>query len=88
LAHLLKWQIQPGRRSASWQETIATQRDRISDLLEQMPSLRGFLELRLPKAYSRAVRRASRETGLPKSHFPEGCPFAATEVLQEDFFPE
>jgi len=85
LAHLLKWQFLPGRRSSSWQETIDTQRDRISDLLEQMPSLRRLLTANLSKAYSRAVRRASRETGLPKSTFPPACPFNIDEVLDQGF---
>jgi len=88
LVHLLKWQCQPGRRTASWQVTIDTQRDRISDLLEQMPSLRGSVQLNLPKAYFRAVRRASLETGLPRTTFPSNCPYSAAEILDESYLPE
>ena len=75
LRHLLKWQLQPARRGSSWQETIDTQRDRISDLLEQMPSLKVFLQKTLAKAYARAVRKASRDTGLPGECFPPACHF-------------
>jgi hypothetical protein len=39
LAHLLKWQYQPGRRCSSWLNTIEEQRVRISDHLQANPSL-------------------------------------------------
>ena len=44
LAHLLKWQFQPRRRSRSWAATIAEQRAQIEDLLEESPSLREHLD--------------------------------------------
>ena len=37
LAHLLKWQFQPRRRSRSWAATIAEQRAEIEDLLRGKP---------------------------------------------------
>ena len=40
LAHLLKWDFQPSKRSRSWQATIELQRTRIERLLRQSPSLR------------------------------------------------
>jgi hypothetical protein len=39
LAHLLKWQMQPGRRGASWQITIRNQRRGILRRLQETPSL-------------------------------------------------
>jgi hypothetical protein len=38
--------------------------------------------------YPKAVRDAARETKLPKSAFPPGCPFDADQVLDENFWPE
>ncbi len=40
LAHLLKWQFQPKRRSRSWSATIAVQRVKIRQLLDQNPGLK------------------------------------------------
>src|SRR5471032_3643024 len=41
LAHLLKWQFQPSRRSKSWKFTIRTQRKEVAYVLDEAPSLRG-----------------------------------------------
>jgi hypothetical protein len=43
LAHLLKWQYQPERRGASWENTIRAQRKEISYGLDEAPSLRTKL---------------------------------------------
>jgi hypothetical protein len=37
IQHLLKWQVQPAKRSKSWQSTIVEQRYRIDDLLRARP---------------------------------------------------
>ncbi len=42
LEHLLKWQFQPERRSASWQASLFEQRNRIHRLLLESPSLKGY----------------------------------------------
>jgi len=42
LIHLLKWQHQPKRRSASWQSTIGEQRISIEGVIEDSPSLRRY----------------------------------------------
>jgi hypothetical protein len=86
LQHLLKWKYQPERRSPSWRATIVLQRDELSDLLEQSPSLRQEMAGGLDKAYGRAVKRAVIETGM--SAFPAECPFTLDEMAQENFWPE
>ncbi|ULP74194.1 hypothetical protein BDGGKGIB_03857 [Nodularia sphaerocarpa UHCC 0038] len=63
LAHLLKWQHQPAKRSISWFTTIANQRDDLQDLLAEKPSLQQYIPDILPKAYRNARREASAETG-------------------------
>lgn len=88
LAHLLKWQLQPERRSPSWEDPIDTQRTDIADLLQDMPSLRAALAESLPAIYADAVRRATRETRLPPSAFPGRCPFSVDQTLDTEFFPD
>ena len=43
LAHLLKWQYQPERRSTSWALMIDGQRERIRRRLQKTPSLKSAL---------------------------------------------
>src|SRR5262245_17032751 len=83
LVHLLKWDHQPGQRSNSWQATIAVQRDELGDLLESA-TLRNHAHEVLGKAYQRALRRASLETGLAEDSFPSECPFTIEAALGEE----
>jgi hypothetical protein len=88
VAHLLKWQFQPDRRSPSWEETIDPQRTEIGDLLQDMPSLRRALASHLRELYPQAVRRAARETGLSRSAFPDRCPYTPEQILDIEFLPK
>jgi hypothetical protein len=51
LAHFLKWQCQPERRSESWRNTIESQREDVLELLEENPSLHREANDRLNRAY-------------------------------------
>ena len=88
LAHLLKYEFQPGLRTGSWLGTIAEQRARIEDLVEESPSLRPVLESLAgeAKSYDRARRQAILETGLPTANFPDANPYGAW-ALDRDFWP-
>ncbi len=86
--HLLKWQYQPEKQSKSWLVTIEHQRDEIEALLLDSPSLRGKLEAGLEMVYPKAVRDASRETGLSEEVFPLSCPFELGEILERSFLPD
>jgi hypothetical protein len=90
LAHLLKWQYQPGRRSKSWQYTIRTQRKEVAYVLNEAPSLRGKFgdEAWLDIVWSKARSLASNETGLDLDAFPETFPWQVEEVLSQEFYPE
>lgn len=90
LRHLLKWRYQPQRRvdSHSWQDTIEEARDQLTRYLERSPSLHPQLPTMLAREYPKARRRASRDTRLPLSTFPDVCPWPAVQVLDEDFWPE
>ena len=63
LTHRIKIEAQPERHTVSWSATIDEQLNRIEDLLETSPSLRGYGEDAIRKAFPRALRRAELETG-------------------------
>src|ERR1700680_4537813 len=77
----VKWDLQPAKRSRSWQATIQLQRSRIERLLKQSPSLRPFLYETLPDAYSEAVLLAIKDTGLDRKSFAETCPYSSEQIL-------
>lgn len=87
LAHLLKWQYQPGQRSTSWLRTIGNQRRRIGRLVQKTPSLKPLLADAewLDEVWEDAVEIASRETGLDE--FPQQSPWQLSEVFESDFLP-
>jgi hypothetical protein len=86
--HLLKWTYQPGHRSPSWSGTIREQREQVTELIEESPSLRSLPAGDLGKIYRLAVSKALRDTGLPEATFPTECPFTPEQILSEDFLPE
>ena len=87
LVHLLKWQFQPDRRSASWEKSIRSARRTIGRILEDSPSLQGAMSARLEKEFELARRDASRETGLSVAAFPGQCPYSDAQILDEGFLP-
>jgi len=80
LAHLLKWQFQPGKRSRSWQATVAAQRQELRRLLASR-TLRNHARAALPAVYADGVEQAAIDTGLPASDYPAACPYTLDEVL-------
>jgi hypothetical protein len=87
LMHLLKWQVQPSLRGASWRNSIANARDQISDLLQDSPSLRPRIAEAIETAYSRAVRDAAAETSLDEGAFPPVCPWKFGQISDAAFWP-
>jgi hypothetical protein len=63
MAHIVKWQSQPARRSRSWLATIANARYELENLLEFEPSLKRFVPALLVELFPRAKRIAERERG-------------------------
>lgn len=88
LGHLLKWQFQPQQRGNSWLATVREQRDQITLLLDENPSLKPYLPEALTIAYKLGLSLAVRETGLPYATFPSECPYTLEEVLDETFVPD
>jgi len=88
LTHLLKWQFQPTERSNRWMATLIEQRTEISEVVRRSPSLKHHPAQALGgRTYEIAMLRASGETGLPKSAFPETCPYSIEQILDPDFLP-
>lgn len=87
IMHLLKLQFQRRAHAQSWRITVATQRADLEPLLADNPSLRASLATLLAEAYPFAVKKASAETGLPKSTFPATCPWTVEQIMDEEFWP-
>ena len=89
MAHLLKWEHQPARRSKSWQYTLTTQRKEVAYVISEAPSLRTkFSDERwLDIVWSKAKSQAESETGLDIDTFPEVCPWPISDVLSEGWLP-
>ncbi|HKM55673.1 MAG TPA: DUF29 domain-containing protein [Isosphaeraceae bacterium] len=83
LAHLLKWDFQPEKRSRSWRTTILSQRQELADLASR-GVLRTHAETVLPAAYENAVELAASETGVPAATFPKVCPLTVEQLLAID----
>ena len=86
--HLLKWQYQPGYRGNNWRYSIEEQRTELADHLQDNPSLRAKLPEAVERGYKYAVTGAAKETGLPKSTFPDSCPWSFEKAMEDEFFPE
>ena len=84
LIHLLKVRFQPDRLTQSWISTILEQQSELRTLLTGIPSLSRYVPELLAQAYDDAVRRAARETGLPRGTFPPTCPWMLEEALAFD----
>lgn len=89
LAHLLKWQFQPERRSRSWENTIKLQREALHRRLHKTPSLRPMLNDPewQGEMWVDARLAATQETGL--TDFPSTCPWSLQdEVLADHWLPQ
>ena len=87
LAHLLKWQVQPALRGASWDRMIREQRKQVLRKFKETPSLGTLLS---PPEWGEglgadAVTLAISETGLET--FPDACPWLLADVLEDGWLP-
>ena len=64
ITHWIKIKAQPKHHTVSWNLTINEQRNRLADLLEDSPSLRGYGETAIQKALPRAMDRAALEASI------------------------
>ncbi len=85
LLHMLKWDIQPERRSRSWSLTIQEQRRRLDRQLARNPSLRPRQAEALDAAWGDARLAAARETDLPLAVFPEALTYSWQDITARRF---
>jgi hypothetical protein len=84
LHHLLKLQVQPEKLMGSSIAAILEQQSEIRCLIDSIPSLGRQAEIIAAAAYSDAIRRAARDTGLPAARFPAASPWTVEAALTLD----
>lgn len=77
MMHIIKWQIQPERRSRGWQSAISNARIEIEEILEEEPHLKPQLSQLWVKCFKAACQIAKDETGIKPT---------LSELSQEDVF--
>jgi hypothetical protein len=90
LVYLLLYRYWKGEREwsgRSWAAEIDNFRTQLEFLFESKTLHNYFLE-RVEIVYPKAVRQASFKSQLPRSIFPEQCPFSTEEILNDKFFPD
>jgi hypothetical protein len=83
IAHVLKWEQQPDKRSGSWRATIEVQRQELRRLLRS-GTLRNHALAVLAETYPDGVRQAVAETEMPAARFPRECPYTLEQLLSEE----
>jgi Domain of unknown function DUF29 len=83
LAHWLKWEYQPDQRTGGWKATLLIQRSDLKEDLTDSGTLYNHALEVYGEAYTRAVKLAAAETGLPPETFPTICPVTLDELLAE-----
>ncbi len=63
MMHVVKWKIQPEKRSGSWAVSILDARENIDEIMNEKPSLnRLFVQEIWDKTVQQAIRKAEEET--------------------------
>ncbi len=81
IAHLLKWDAQPSRRSLSWYLTVLEQRQRIVRGFRGNPSLRPRAAELTRDSYRSARTKAARQMRVMPKSLPVDCPFSFDEMM-------
>lgn len=90
LVHLLLlqyWDSERERCPEGWQDEIDNFRFELEQLFEQSKTLYKYFLERIDYAYTKARRKAIRNSKLPSTTFPEQCPYTPQQLLDEEFFP-
>jgi hypothetical protein len=89
MAHLLKWRVQPEKRTPSWRATIVVRRKRIALAIKATPSLEAVI--RDPDwqedMWLDALAQVCRDTGLVYENLPETCPWTMEQAADAEFWP-
>lgn len=63
MMHIVKWKIQPEKRTGSWAVSILDARENIEEIMAEKPSLnRRFMDEIWDKTVQQAIRKAEEET--------------------------
>lgn len=63
MMHVVKWKIQPEKRSGSWAVSILDARENIEDIVQEKPSPnRRFIQDVWDRTVQQAIRKAEEET--------------------------
>jgi hypothetical protein len=84
IAHMLKWDLQPQRRSNSWIASIAEHRERIEQELEDSPSYTARIGEAMRRAWRPARALAASETDLPLKQLPAELPYSFEDVMNRE----
>jgi len=68
ILHVIKWYSQPWARSQSWVNSIRNSRVKIAQLLAEQPSLVRLVDLIIPEACLKAIKKAEEEMGFPPNY--------------------
>jgi len=68
ILHVIKWYSQPWARSKSWVRSIENSRNKIAEILEKHPSLVRLVDLIIPEACLKAIKKAEEEMGFPPNY--------------------
>src|SRR5437868_6375670 len=82
LAHLLKWDHQPRRRTRSWWASVNVQRNHVRRILQKNPGLKPRIPEAVREAYRDARIQASAQTRLNMRTFPVRCPYTFGEIME------
>lgn len=88
LVHLMKWIVQPERRSKSWQASIVEQRRRLALHLRENPGLSSREPEIFDEAFSVAMPQVARQTKLDLDSLPTLPPFTLEQAKNEQWLPE
>lgn len=91
IAHLLKWQFQPEfcDTHSLWLYTIKEHRIHIQIIVDDMPSLKKFLQNNewFKQQWKRSLVLAYDEIQLEKSFLPSEPIWSVEQILDENFYP-
>lgn len=63
MMHIVKWKIQPEKRTGSWAVSILDARENIEEIMAEKPSInRRFIDEVWDKTVQQAIRKAEEET--------------------------
>ena len=89
LEHLIQWQFQPQRRTRSWRTTIALQRSKIGEHLDENPGLKPEVPDIITRAYKAAhLDVTGRFLRRSDPQPPDSCPWTFEQVMDEQFWPD